>query len=279
MTVVRGREGVWMVPGSGWSLAYRLWRPPSSPRCLVVLVHGFGEHGGRYEPLAQALTALGIAVAAPDLRGHGRSQGVRGDIDRFSRYAQDLQAFTDAVALPWAGQPRFAIFGHSFGGLVAIHWAARHPTALDRLIVQSPLIDVGFPVPRWKIRLGEWLSRWLPRTRLSINLDAAALTHDAAIVAAYRCDPLVHDRISARAYQALVVAEQEALASAPRLRVPTLLFCGEEDHVVSVAAARRWFKRLTCEKRLVSFPGAYHELHHESVREEVVRCAAEWLLP
>lgn len=272
-----GHEASWVNPASTRRFTYRVWRPASA-RALVVVVHGFGEHGGRYTAVADALAARGVCVAVPDLWGHGRSEGRRGDVVRFADYLDDLRALTEAVFLPLAGESTYVVYGHSFGGLVAIHWALAAPPGLRRLVAQSPFLDVGFPVPRWKRLAARWLRRCWPAARLPIALDVSKLSHDPSVVEAYRRDPLVHRVMSARAYATLTRAQGDALQRAGEVRMPVLLLCGAEDRIVSLAAAQRWYDQLTCEKQEVVFPGCYHELHFEAVREDVVRLVAEWAM-
>ena len=116
-----------------------------------------------------------------------------------------------------------------------------------------------------------------PSCSLSIGLDASLLSHDPGVVEAYRRDPLVHNRMSAQTYCAILRVYDDALQRAPTLRVPTLLLYGTDDHIVSIEMATRWFSLLTCEKRAVAFPGAYHELHHEPIREEALRLVCDWV--
>ena len=272
------REGVWCEPQSHRPFFYRVWIPAQATR-LLVIIHGFGEHGGRYRPVAEGLAGQGLAVAVADLWGHGRSGGSRGDAEGVMRYVDDVHAVTSQVFLPMVGVSSFAVYGHSAGGLLAIHWALRQPTGLAWLIIQSPLLELGLSVPSWKAALARWLGRWWPSARLAMNLDAQALSHNAEVVRAYRDDRLVHNRMSARIYGGILQAGVEALAQAHRIDLPTLLLYGEADRIVSIAAAQRWFNALRCQKRLVSFPGAYHELHHETVRGEVFRLIREWTAP
>jgi len=276
MEAVQAHEAVFQHSPSGRALFYRLWQS-EKPKGLVVIVHGFGEHGGRYEPLAHALAEAGLTVACPDLWGHGRTAGRRGDIDRFDRYLDDLEILTSQVFIAQTGQPRFGVFGHSFGGLVAIHWALRQPSSLRCLILQSPLLGVGFPLPQWKERLAGALRRVWPRLSLPIGLDPAWLSHDPAIAQRYQQDPLVHNRISLRCYQTLQVMMPQALERARGIITPTLVLYGSDDRVVSVKACQECFEKLACEKRLVGFPGCYHELHHESVMPSVVEEVLQWV--
>lgn len=268
--------GAWTQPGTRRAFYYRLWRAADS-RTLLVLIHGFGEHAGRYQRFASALAEQGITVAAPDLWGHGHSGGSRGDLGSVVRCAADLHALTHAVFLPRCGHDDYAIFGHSFGGLVAIQWGLDDPD-VRRMVVQSPLLAVGFPIPQWK-ELAAWVLGWCcPHGALAMNLDVNALSRNPAIVEAYRTDPLVHNRMSAGTYRAMRRAQDDAMTRAPTLRPPTLLLCGGADRIVSVEAARRWLSRVNCETHQVTFPACYHELHHEPVAAEVVQSVCHWVL-
>lgn len=270
-------EGSWTDLASKRSLSYRVWQP-QRPSALVVVLHGFGEHSGRYAPLAASLAEQGLSVAAPDLWGHGRSVGKRGDLADLARCASQLVRLTAQVFQPQSGSSRVVVFGHSFGALVAIMWALNEPLTLTRLIVQSPLLEVGFPLPPWKTVAARVLARCWPTYTFAMDLDATRLSHDPAVVRAYRDDPLVHNAMSARAYQAILRAKEDVFARAETLQIPVLLLCGTADRIISVEAARRWVALVRCEKRHVDFPDAYHELHHEAVKSDVVQLIREWTL-
>lgn len=277
MSSVSYTEGSWEEPSARLRWHYYFWQPTTA-RTLLVIVHGFGEHGGRYHAVAEELARQEICVVVPDLCGHGRSSGGRGDIRGVAYCASSLNRMTDEVFLTASGQSQYALFGHSFGGLVAMRWALEAPSKLRRMVIQSPLLEAGFPIPRWKMTIAALLARWMPACSLSTNLDANGISHDSAAVQAYRTDPLVHNRMSARSYQSILKTRDEAFARAASISVPTLLLYGTGDRIVSIAEAQRWFDRLTCEKRCVAFPESYHELHHEPVRGEVLRLIREWIL-
>ena len=277
MTGVACLEDLWTEPSSGRTFSYRLWKP-TSPRVLLILIHGFGEHSGRYQPFAQALAEQGICVAAPDLWGHGRSGGKRGDIANLTQCVTELLTLTTEVFLPASSQTQYALFGHSFGGLAALQWALDHPPNLRCVVAQSPLLEVGFPIPSWKRVTAVWLARCWPTYSLSMNLDVGALSHDPSVVDAYRADPLVHNAMSTGTYRSILQTKDLMFAHAGEFQVPMLLLCGAEDRIISIPEAQRWFEQLTCEKRIVMFPGCYHELHHEPVRDEVIQLVREWVL-
>jgi alpha-beta hydrolase superfamily lysophospholipase len=138
-------------------------------------------------------------------------------------------------------------------------------------------LEVGFRLPALKQVAAEILSRCWPTAPLPMNLNSAWLSHDPAIVTGYQTDPLVHNRMTARSYRAILQARDEAMARTSSLHQPVLLLCGAQDRVIAVEAAQRWFERLTCEKRQVIFPDCYHELHHEPVFPDVVRLVREWV--
>jgi len=270
-------EGSWSPRAGARRLHYRLWRPPAVCAVLAV-VHGFGEHGGRYDPVARELAERGICVAVPDLPGHGTSEGAPGDLGSLSECVADLRALVRDAVLPRCGRTEYAVFGHSFGGLMAILWALERPADLCRLAVQSPLLEVGFRIPRWKTAAAQLLGRAAPQVPLSMGIDPDWLSGDPDVVRAYRADPLVHGRMSARTYQALLRARTLAQAQARLVRAPVLLLLGEADRIISLRAARSWFERLQAPRALRVFAEARHELHHEPVREEVIRLLADWTL-
>ncbi|MBI4322721.1 MAG: lysophospholipase [Candidatus Omnitrophica bacterium] len=272
---IQPREEFWRNPANGHTLFARIWEPVPA-RAWLILVHGFGEHSGRYGRLAQAIASHGLAVACADLWGHGRSEGQRGDIERFEEYLHDLETLVRHCLA--AREPSsYAVFGHSFGGLLAARWAERRPAGLQAVILQSPLFEVGFPLPRWKELLVNQGARWWPRLSLSLGVNPAWLSHDPQIVQGYQHDSLVHNRMTLRGAAALRAAMRQTLDDAQQIRLPTLLLYGTEDHVVSVDAGRRFYERLACDKRVVGFPASYHELHHEAVQPTVVEEMVRWI--
>ena len=188
--------------------------PEGQRRASVLLVHGLGEHSGRYAALARQLRGWGCAVRGYDHYGHGRSSGVRGALPQPDRLLDDLAVMVDATraAMP-AGEP-LILLGHSMGALVAASFAARGLRPLDACVLSAPALAVSAsPLLRLLVPL---LVRLVPDLRMSNGLNPADLSHDPAVVAAYRQDTRVHDRISARLARFIATEGPEVLAAAAR---------------------------------------------------------------
>src|SRR5438105_10818256 len=166
----------------------------SNPRAALMIVHGLGEHSGRYVDFAETMTRFGFATFAYDQRGHGLSEGRRGHSARFELLLQDLERFRREVrGLTHASCPMF-IVGHLFGGLVALRYLEEYESSVRGAIIVSPWLATAMPVPRWKTNLASLIGRVAPAMPFSASINAEHLSHDAAIVRSYREDPLVHDR-------------------------------------------------------------------------------------
>lgn len=266
------REG--FLPRRQEQIYFKLYEPESHPRGLVALVHGAGEHSGRHAPLAEFLAGRGYAVLLHDLRGHGRSSGLKGHVDRFDDYLDDLKALLDQVPL---GGPVF-VLGHSLGGLVASAFAARFPESLSGLILSSPLIGLKLVPPSWKVRLAQALGGVLPRLRLASNLPLDKLSHDPEVAPAYRADPYCSGLVSVRWFGEVVRKMAEIRGAAPALTVPALLLLAGDDWLADAGVAQSFFAALgSPDKSLVVYPEAYHEIFNEPCREQAMDKVAAWL--
>ena len=263
--------------GDGLDLYVRRWQTEGAPhRWTFVIVHGLGEHGGRYRHVAEWFTPKGPTVYAMDLRGHGRSGGRRGDAPSLKTLLDDIDAVI-ARARQESGGP-IVLLGHSFGGLLAVAFSLDRPDRIDRAVFSAPLLVVKVPVPAWKRAAAAVLPRVAPRLSLSNEVDAELLSHDPAIAVAYRTDPLVHDRLSAGMYGDTIARGEEFIARAPELRVPFLLLQGADDRIVDPAGSERFFARATAPGRAFrTYPGMYHEVLNEVDRARVFADIEAWL--
>ncbi len=248
---------------------------PSRGDVALTIVHGYAEHAGRYLGFAAWLAERGVDVVAFDLRGHGKSPGRRGHIPRFSDYLGDLKALI-YVALRELSPKGLHLLGHSLGGLIVARYLEKNPDGVASAILSSPFFGLAMEVPRWKVGLAHIASKLLPWFSLPSGIDPAGLSHDGAVVEAYRSDPLVHHRATARWFTETLKAQRAAIEGASRIEVPLLLVLGEDDPIASVHAMEEFFGRCgSRHKEIRRFPGMYHEplneVGHEAVWEEVLR--------
>jgi alpha-beta hydrolase superfamily lysophospholipase len=245
-------------------------------RAEVVVTHGLGEHVGRYLHVAAALAEHGLRATGYDLRGHGRSSGRRGDVDRYERLIEDLRAVHESVAR--SGRPVF-LFGHSFGGQIVLRYLQREAPTVAGAIVSAPWLWLGREPALWKRVLGRWAHRYFPALRFPTGMRLGDLTHDLAHVEAMGDRDLVHCRISARMFYAACDAGERALDDAGRVRVPLLLMHGQDDPIVAWRVTREFHARPgPAEKTLKVYPGMLHEILNEEGRDTVLRDLAEWIV-
>ncbi|MEW6546198.1 MAG: lysophospholipase [Bacillota bacterium] len=271
-----GHETGALAGARGAELFWQCWRVPR-PRGVLVIVHGLGEHSGRYQNVVDALEGTPLSIWTHDLRGFGRSTGPRGHVDSFWDYMEDLDCFLEYIVAMEGDLPVF-LLGHSYGGLIALHYALCRPGRLAGLVLSSPCLGLAVRVPPWKHGAGMVLSWLLPRFSMPSGIDPGLLSHDPQVVERYRNDPLVTDRVSARLYTEMLAAMERVARKAVQLRVPCLLLLAEEDALVSVPVAENVFVRLgSSEKEVHTYPGYYHELFNEQGKEVPLACLRQWL--
>jgi alpha-beta hydrolase superfamily lysophospholipase len=258
------------------SIYYQYWIPDAAPKGLLLLVHGAGEHSDRYRELARYFTRHGYAIAALDHPGHGRSEGRYGHIERFGDLVSTLDIFQRRVAADFPRLPQ-VLLGHSMGGLISSLYLLRNQQAFVGCVLSGPAIktdiEPGF-LQRWLIRC---LSVLAPGTGV-LQLDAAGVSRDPAVVAAYVSDPLVnHNKMSARMVSELFASMQQAQAEAGRISLPLLLLHGGADVMASPEGSRLLYDRVSSQdKRLEIFPGLFHEIFNEPEHEAIFATVLEW---
>jgi len=266
----------------GIVLHLRHWQPGGRARGTVLIVHGLGEHVGRYDPVARHLAGRGWQVAGYDLRGHGRSGGARGRIAGADDPLRDLAAVIDALGRPDAGP--LVLLGHSMGGAIAARFvaegaspaSARWHRHVGALVLSSPALDPGLGAGE-RLLLAV-LERLAPDFAVHNGVKPRHVSRDPAVVQAYRDDPLVHDRVAARLVRFLVGAGDLTRERAPAWSTPTLLMYAGQDKLVSPDGSRA-FARLapTAVVRTRAFDALYHEIFNEPEREQVFEMLTGWL--
>ncbi len=263
----------------GLKLPGRVWCA-ERPRALVAVVHGLGEHSGRYAALAADLVQAGCSVVALDLPGHGETPGPRGDVPSWERLRDQIVPSMFTVLRGMPGQPMelpTVLLGHSLGGALALDFALAHPRAVLGVVAASPGLRVGLP-PWWKLALGHAARVTAPASGFRHGLDESGMSRDPEVLRLRRQDPLVHDRISPRLYFAFAEARQRVLREARRLQVPALLLQGMADRVVDPKGALEFNVAAPHGMvRLLTYPDAYHELFNDPGRAQPVKDLLGWL--
>jgi alpha-beta hydrolase superfamily lysophospholipase len=258
----------------GFRLALRVWTPSIIPRGTVVIAHGLGEHAGRYQQLARDLGDAGWEVHAADYRGHGRSGGARGTLPRAESIRDDI---IESLGFARATAPApIVLLGHSMGGAMAA-WALAHaPDSADALVLSSPALRADLSVIQ-KLLMNT-MRHIQPNMVVSNGLDPKYLSHDATVVAAYRSDPLVHDRVSPRLAHAIVTAGNVAREAAPRWTTPTLVLYAGDDRIVNPRGSAEFAATVPSSVvTLRRYDKLYHEIFNEPERAEPIRALVEWL--
>ncbi len=264
--------------GDGDNIAVQDWPAPREgpPRAAVLIVHGLGEHAGRYDPMARRLNAWGFAVRSYDQYGHGESGGVRGALPTETRLLDDLgDLVTNTRCRAGPGVP-LVLLGHSLGGLVAASFVARKMLPVDALVLSSPALGTRLS-PVQKLLLAV-IPRVAPNLAVGNGLDPDYLSHDPAVVEAYRADPRVHDRITGRLARFIADEGPNVVRQAPVWTVPTLLVYAGADRMVDPEGSRA-FARAAPQELVTSrcFDDLYHEIFNEQQQEPVFDCLRQWL--
>ena len=252
------------------------WSPDVGPLAVILLIHGLGEHCGRYQHVAEAFTQAGYAVLGFDLPGHGKTQGKRGhsSFDEINAEIDHLQA---EAARRFPRKPIF-LYGHSLGGEATLYYMLKRRPGVRGAIVTSPGLATGAPVPAWKILAARSLNKLAPDFTLDNGLDRSNLSRDRQVVEKYNRDPLVHNQISARLGWDLLENGQWILENAGSLSTTTLLMQGSHDRIVSVQATQRFAKSAPPEKiSYKEWDGFYHETHNEPEKQQVIQYMLDWI--
>lgn len=257
-------------------LYYQAWQADSAPKAVIALVHGFGEHGGRYRYLVNNLVPRDFTIYSFDLRGHGRSPGQRGYVNAWTEYRDDVRAFLKLVQTQEPGKTLF-LYGQSLGGLMALEYGIHYTDGLKGVIVSAPLLAQAGISPLL-VTLSRILSRIMPTFSLDTKLDASTISRDPAEANAYKTDPLVHSLGTARLGTELNAAMAWTHAHAAEWKLPLLIVHGDGDRLVPITGSQQFFDHVTApDKTYITYPGGYHESHNDTHREQVFDDFAQWI--
>lgn len=263
----------------GTDFFVRGWEPDIKPKALVALIHGLGEHTGRYEHVAKAMTNAGYAMVGFDLRGHGKSGGIRGHFPSWDAVMQDIKRFFVFLTERYPEIPHF-IYGHSLGGLLVLNYSLKHSAGLKGVIATSPGLRSPLTEQKLKLFLVKVLGSLAPTALLPSGLETAAISHDPNVIMKYTSDSLNHDRVSLAFGKTGLIATNYAWSHAGEFQLPLLLMHGTGDRI-TYSHGSADFARLAAKNNqdvtLKLWDGLYHELHNEPEQEQVIQLMIDWL--
>ena len=259
----------------GMELAWRLWEVEAS-RASVLIVHGLGEHSGRYRSVAEVLSDSGISVFAFDLRGHGLSEGPRGDVSAFPRFLEDLLVMEEVLDRELPGSfPRF-LLGHSLGGLIALERLRTLGEGYAGAILSAPWIRAA--QSRWLRTLGRRIGWLFPRAPMPNGIGPGRLTRDPVVAEAWKRDPLIHTRLTGGLFREAERVQRELLKGGISTRIPTLFLIPGSDQVVDGRVTEEFARGIVeGAVRVEILEGRFHEPFNDLGREEVLETVATWL--
>jgi acylglycerol lipase len=259
------------------NIYYQAWLPEGKVKAVILVVHGLGEHCGRYMNVVNHFVPLGYAVYGLDHIGHGKSEGRREFVERFEDFTDTLTIYYKMVKEWQRNEPIF-LLGHSMGGLIASYYLLDRQANFKGAVISAPSIKVSDNISRATIIMGKILSVLAPKLGL-LALDANAISRDPQVVTAYVNDPLVfHGKTPARLAAELLKAMQRITAEVDKITLPFIALQGGQDKLVDPAGAQMLYGRSgSKDKTLKVYEGLYHEVFNEPERGRVLKDVETWL--
>lgn len=263
----------------GMNLSGYIWEPKKSPKALINLVHGFGEYSDRYNYWAMKFADKGFVVHALDYRGHGKSDGRRGHINKFVEFLNDIEVLVNESKKLYPNLPQF-IYGHSLGGNIVTNYILNKENNFTGAIISSPWLKLAFDPSALMLFFARIMNKVYPKFTQNSKLEVKSLSHDKKVVEAYINDPLVHGKISARMFYEIYDAGHRVFDNIDKLSIPALFQHGNDDKITSYKASKEFVEKAEDLKKDVSYKewdGMYHELHNEIEKDEVFEFVNEWI--
>lgn len=261
----------------GLKLYAQAWEPDGIPlKGVVCLLHGIGEHSGRYAHVAEAFGKEGFALFTADMRGHGQSEGLKGHVPSMEILMQDVDILLKQVKVRYPTLP-VILYGHSLGGILVLHYSLKRKPDVQGVLVTSPAMHSSLEQQPAKVLAAKVMGSLVPKMTIVSGLDVTAISHDSEVVKAYNKDPLVHDRISVGFGKLLLHVCKYNLEHASEFPLPLLLMHGKEDAIAFPSSSEEFAGALDGKCNLVLWEGGYHELHNEPFQNEVFKTMTDWM--
>ena len=256
---------------------YGKYYKPKTVKSVVVLVHGMGEHSKRYEKLVIPIYYQNsIAIVTYDQFGHGKTVGKRGHNPGFESILDCVQEMLKKAESVFGKKPTF-LYGHSMGGNVVINYVLRRANNLNGAIVTSPFLRLAFEPPSWKLKIAKALLKISPSLTMSNEIDVEGISRDKEVVKAYINDPLNHDKVSPNYSIVFIETGEWAINNALKLKIPMLLMHGTADRLTNYKASVQFSENAGDIVELKLYDGAYHELHNDIIKNEVLEQMMAWI--
>ncbi len=268
-------ESSW-TDGQGLKFYSKGWEPDTAPKAVVALVHGHGEHIGRFGHVGEAFTKAGYAVMGFDLRGHGRSGGPRGHTPSIEALMQDIDLFLEQVRERYPRLPVF-LYGHSIGGALVLNYGLRRKPDVKGVVATSPALHTEPEKHPEKVMMAKVLGSLLPTVAIPSGLKTSMLSRDPQVEQAYLKDPLVHDHISLAFGKVMMDSNRWALQHASEFALPLLLVHGTDDQIAFPSSSQEFAAALGNKATLVLWKGLYHETHNELNKAKVLQTTIQWM--
>lgn len=252
------------------------WQPDGDPKAVIALVHGFAEHSERYHHVAEFFANDGYAMVGYDRRGHGKSDGKRGHTTNYEAFLEEIDQLVDYSRKRYPGKP-IILYGHSMGGNLVLSYVLRRKPELKAILVTAPWIRLAFEPSAALVTIGKLTRRLMPTFTQNNQLDTKHLSRDVAVGEQYVADPLVHDKITSTTGIEMLESCDWLLSNAGEIPAPLLVMHGTGDKIISIEGTRDFLKKSSGNITFKEWEGAYHEIHNEINKEEVLQYALDWM--
>lgn len=260
----------------GMKLYFQCWEVNEPPKGVVCLVHGLGEHSGRYADWAARLNQAGYTLLTYDLRGHGKSEGQRGDVSSYDKYFKDTDMLVKEAQQRYKGIPCF-LYGHSLGAIIIWIYVLRYKPELNGVILSALDYRNSLEEQKLKVLMAKVLGSVVPKMSLSSGLDPLTISRDPQIVSAYINDPLVHNQLTLRFAKCTLEIIRWANQHTNEWSLPVLVMHGELDQIGYVIGSKEFASKVKGDCTLKIWQGLYHEVHNEPEKEQVFEFLRGWL--